>query len=102
MNTRNTRPQPDEDGSYQGPEERRSRSRSRADDDAIERLEQIVHGMPQFTAEEQKLVRDVLEAYRGWQVLGKAAKMLIVVLAGVSALVVGLGHLKSVLKVWLT
>ena len=99
MNTRNTRPPPDEDGSYQGPE---LRSRSRANDDAIERLEQIVQGMPQFTAEEQKLVRDVLEAYRGWQVLGKAMKMLIVLLAGVSALVVGLGHLKSVLKVWLT
>ena len=99
MNTRNTRPPPEEDGSYQGPERR---SRSRANNDAIERLEQIVQGMPQFTAEEQKLVRDVLEAYRGWQVLGKAAKMLIVVLAGVSALVVGLGHLKAVLKVWLT
>ena len=100
MNTRNTRPSTEEDGSYQGPESR-SRSRSRADDDAIERLEQIVQGMPQFTAEEQKLVRDVLEAYRGWQVLGKAMKMLIVLLAGVSALVVGLGHLKSVLKGWL-
>ena len=99
MNARNTRPPPEEDGSYQGPERR---SRSRANDDAIERLEQIVQGMPQFTAEEQVLVRDVLEAYRGWQVLGKAAKMLIVLLAGVSALVVGLGHLKAVLKVWLT
>ena len=101
MNARNTRPPPEEDGSYQGPE-RRSRSRSRADDDAIERLEQIVQGMPQFTTEEQALVRQVLEAYRGWQVLGKAMKMLIVVLAGVSALVVGLGHIKDVLKAWLT
>lgn len=99
MNTRNTRPPPEDDSSYQGPERR---TRSRANDDAIERLEQIVQGMPQFTAEEQVLVRQVLEAYRGWQVLGKAAKMLIVVLAGLSALVVGLGHLKAVLKVWLT
>jgi hypothetical protein len=99
MNTRNTRPPPDEDGSYQGPERR---TRSRTDDDAIERLEQIVHGMPQFSAEEQALVRQVLEAYRGWQVLGKAAKMLIVTLAGLSALVVGLGHLKAVLRGWLT
>ena len=99
MNARNTRPPPEKDGSYQGPERR---SRSRADDDAIERLEQIVQGMPQFTTEEQALVRQVLEAYRGWQVLGKAMKMLIVLLAGVSALVVGLGHLKAVLKVWLT
>ena len=99
MNTRNTRPPPEDDASYQGPERR---TRSRANDDAIERLEQIVQGMPQFTADEQALVRQVLEAYRGWQVLGKAAKMLIVLLAGVSALVVGLGHLKSVLKVWLT
>ncbi len=101
MNSSNTRPPPEEDGSYQGPE-RRARSRSRADDDAIERLEQIVQGMPQFTTEEQALVRQVLEAYRGWQVLGKAMKMLIVLLAGISALVVGFGHLKSVLKVWLT
>ena len=99
MNTRNTRPPPEDDASYQGPERR---TRSRANDDAIERLEQIVQGMPQFTAEEQALVRQVLEAYRGWQVLGKAMKMLIVLLAGVSALVVGLGHLKAVLKVWLT
>lgn len=75
---------------------------SRADDDAIERLEKIVHGMPQFTAEEQKLVRDVLEAYRGWQVLGRAMKLLVMFLAGVSALVVAGGHIKDVLKAWLT
>ena len=98
MNARNTKPPPEDDASYQGPERR---ARSRANDDAIERLEQIVKGMPQFTAEEQVLVRQVLEAYRGWQVLGKAAKMLIVILAGLSALVVGIGHLKAVLRGWL-
>lgn len=98
MNARPTKPPPDET-EYTGPERR---SRSRANDDAIERLEQIVQGMPQFTAEEQALVRQVLEAYRGWQVLGKAMKMLIVLLAGISALVVGLGHLKALLKGWLT
>ena len=101
MNTRNTRPPPEDDASYQGPE-RRSRSRSRADDDAIERLEQIVQGMPQFTTEEQALVRQVLEAYRGWQVLGRAMKLLVMFLAGVSALVVAGGHIKDVLKAWLT
>jgi len=98
LNARPTKPPPDET-EHTGPERR---SRSRADDDAIERLEKIVQGMPQFTAEEQVLVRQVLEAYRGWQVLGKAAKMLIVLLAGISALVVGMGHLKAVLKGWLT
>ena len=96
MSSKNTKP-PDD---YSGPE-RRSHTR-KYDEDAIERLEQIVQNMPQFTAEEQVLVRQVLEAYRGWQVLGKAMKMLIVLLAGISALVVGMGHLKSVLKVWLT
>ena len=95
MSSTSTKP-PDE---YSGLE-RRSHTR-KYDEDAIERLEQIVQNMPQFTAEEQVLVRQVLEAYRGWQVLGKAMKMLIVVLAGISALVVGLGHLKSVLKGWL-
>ena len=66
---------PDE---YSGPERRRHIRDY--DEDAIERLEQIVQNMPQFTAEEQVLVRQVLEAYRGWQVLGKAMKMLIVLL----------------------
>ena len=101
MNARNTRPPPEDDASYQGPE-CRSRSRSRADDDAIERLEQIVQGMPQFTTEEQALVRQVLEAYRGWQVLGRAMKLLVMFLAGVSALVGAGGHIKDVLKAWLT
>ena len=98
MNARNTRPPLEEDGAYQGPERR---TRSRANDDAIERLEQIVQGMPQFTAEEQVLVRQVLEAYRGWQVLGKAMKLLVLFLAGISAIVVGLGHAKSIFKAWL-
>ena len=73
----------------------------RASDDDIEKLERIVRDMPQLTVEEQKLLKDVLEAYRGWQVLGKAAKMLVFLLAGLSALVVGFGHLKEVLKSWL-
>ena len=99
LNTRNTRPPPEDDPRYEGPERR---TRSRHDADAIERLEKIVQGMPQFTPEEQALVRDVLEAYRGWQVLGRAMKLLVMFLAGVSALVVAGGHIKDVLKAWLT
>ena len=87
---------PDE---YSGPERRRHIRDY--DEDAIERLEQIVQNMPQFTAEEQVLVRQVLEAYRGWQVLGKAMKLLVLFLAGVSAIVVGFSHIKSLLKAWL-
>ena len=95
--TRNTQP-PDDDATYQGPERH---SRSHANNDAIERLEQIVQSMPQFTAEEQVLVRQVLEAYRGWQVLGKAMKLLVLFLAGVSAVVVGFSNIKTLLKAWL-
>lgn len=69
--------------------------------DAIEKLETLVKGMPQFTPEEQTLVREVLEAYRGWLVLGKALKLLIVLLAGISATVVAGGHIKNALKAWL-
>ena len=87
---------PDE---YSGPERRRHIRDY--DEDAIERLEQIVQNMPQFTAEEQALVRQVLEAYRGWQVLGKAMKLLVLFLAGVSAAVVGFSHIKALLKAWL-
>jgi len=68
---------------------------------AIEKLEELVKAMPQFTPEEQALVREVLEAYRGWLVLGKALKLLIVLLAGISATVVASGHIKTVLKAWL-
>lgn len=68
---------------------------------AIEKLEELVKAMPQFTAEEQTLVREVLEAYRGWLVLGKALKLLIVLLAGISATVVASGHIKTALKAWL-
>ena len=100
MNTRNNHLPPKEDNSYQGPE-RRTRDRACSNDDAIERLEQIVQNMPQFTTEEQVLVRQVLEAYRGWQVLGKAMKLLVLFLAGVSAVVVGFGHIKTLLKAWL-
>ena len=100
MNVRNTRPPLEEDSAYQGPE-RRTRTRACSNDDAIERLEQIVQNMPQFTAEEQVLVRQVLEAYRGWQVLGKAMKLLVLFLAGVSAVVVGFSHIKALLKAWL-
>ena len=95
MQYKNIKP-PDD---YSGPE-RRSHTR-KYDEDAIERLEQIVQNMPQFTAEEQVLVRQVLEAYRGWQVLGKAMKLFVLFLAGVSAVVVGLGHAKSIFKAWL-
>lgn len=100
MNTRNNHPPPEEDNLYQGPE-RRTRARACSNDDAIERLEQIVQNMPQFTVEEQVLVRQVLEAYRGWQVLGKAMKLLVLFLASISAIVVGLGHAKSIFKAWL-
>ncbi len=69
---------------------------------AVEKLEALVKAMPQFTAEEQTLVREVLEAYRGWLVLGKALKLLIVLLAGISATVVASGHIKTALKAWLS
>ena len=69
---------------------------------AIEKLEELVKAMPQFTAEEQTLVREVLEAYRGWLVLGKALKLLIVLLAGISATVVASGHIKTAVKAWLS
>ncbi len=91
---------PSEDEDYNGPE-RRTRARACSNDDAIERLEQIVQNMPQFTAEEQVLVHQVLEAYRGWQVLGKAMKLLVLFLAGVSAVVVGFSNIKALLKAWL-
>ena len=100
MNARNNHPPLEENSSYQGPE-RRTRARACSNDDAIERLEQIVQNMPQFTTEEQVLVRQVLEAYRGWQILGKAMKLLVLFLAGVSAVVVGFSNIKTLLKAWL-
>jgi len=84
---------------YDG-EERRRYPRRTSDDD-VERLERLVREMPQLTPEEHKLLKDVLDAYRGWQVLGKAAKLLVVFLAGVSAVAVAGGHIKDALRSWL-
>lgn len=96
MTGRNTRPLPEWDG-----EEKRTKPR-RSDDDAIEKLEGIVSTMPQFTSDEQRLVREVLEAYRGWLILGKAFKLLVVILAGISAIAVSGGHIKEALRAWLS
>ena len=93
LNARKTQPPWDGD-------ERRAGPRRTTDED-IDRLEKLVREMPQLTVEEHKLMRDVLEAYRGWQVLGRAAKLLVLFLAGVSAVVVASGHIKEALRSWM-
>lgn len=84
----------------EGIPERRLKPR-RSDDDAIEKLEGIVANMPQFSTEEHKLVKEVLEAYRGWLMLGKAFKLLVIILAGISAIAVAGGHIKEALRAWI-
>jgi len=69
--------------------------------DSLEKLEGIVEHSAQFSSDEVQLVKDIIEAYRGWMILGKAIKVLIMILAGVSATVVAFGHMKQVLKSWL-
>lgn len=90
MNARNTKPP------WDG-QDRRTGPRRTVDED-IDRLERLVREMPQLTTEEHKLLRDVLEAYRGWQVLGRAAKLLVLFLAGISAVAVAGGHIKEALR----
>lgn len=93
MNARKT--EPPWDG-----QDRRTSPRRTTDED-IDRLERLVREMPQLTTEEHKLLRQVLDAYRGWQVLGRAAKLLVLVLAGISAVAVAGGHIKEALRSWL-
>lgn len=69
--------------------------------DPLCKLEKCAIYSNQITDEDLKQLHLIIEAYRGWQVLGKAAKWLVMFLAGLSAFFVALGQLKEVLKVWL-
>lgn len=71
-------------------------------DDSLKKIADKIEHMNQFSPEEERLVREVIEAYRGWVSLGRAGKILVMFLAGVTATVVGLAHVKDVVISWLT
>lgn len=71
-------------------------------DDLLRRFEEHVAHDPHFSAEEAEMMRQIMEAYRMWRVLGRATKLLVVVLATMSAGVVAWEHLVASLKKWLT
>lgn len=68
----------------------------------LERLEHRARSIPDFSDDERAELHKIIEAYRGWQVLGKATKWLVLLLAGLSGLIIALSQIKEALKSWLT
>lgn len=72
---------------------------------AIEKLEAHLAKAPDFSASEVAELHKMIDAFRGWQQLGRAAKWLIVTLGliagGLTAATVLAGNVRSVLKSWL-
>lgn len=69
--------------------------------DPIEKLDTLVHEAPQFNADDEAVVRKMIQTYRGWLALGSIGKVLIYCLAAITTLAVASGHLKTALKNWL-
>ena len=70
--------------------------------EVLDKLEKHATADPDFTSEEKALIRQIIEAYRGWSALGKATKgfiaFLVIVSGGVTAGGIILGALKSWLR----
>ena len=80
---------------------RDSRKRPRAESDPLDKLEGYAARAGDLSEEDVKQLRLIIEAYRGWQMLGKATKWLVVALAGLSGLFVALGHIRENIRLWL-
>lgn len=71
-------------------------------EDLLRRFEEHVAHDPHFSAEEAEMMRQIMEAYRTWRVLGRATKWFVLTLATMSAGIVAWEHLVTSLKKWLT
>jgi len=58
-----------------------------AADTLLEKLEEHLKKDPDFNASELKALHQMVEAWKGWQALGRAAKWLIVTLGMIAAAV---------------
>ena len=71
-------------------------------DDLLRRFEEHIASDPAFSKEEAAMLRQIMEAYRAWSVLGRGARWLVMGLATISAGLVAWEHLMGQLKRWLT
>lgn len=67
----------------------------------LERLERKAECDPDFSPQEVEILRQIIEAYRGWAMLGRMTKWLVAGLAGFSVVAVALSHLTGALRKWL-
>lgn len=79
-------------------EERRADAKA---DALLEALERRIEQHEPLTPAEIAVLRNVIEAYRGWLMLGRAAKWLMFILAGITTMAVGFGHMRGWLRSWL-
>ena len=71
------------------------------DVEVLDRLERCAQESPQFTDDEAKIVKLLIDAYKGWMALGKMGVFLIKVLTGITILAVASGHAKGWVLAWL-
>lgn len=67
----------------------------------IEKVEQCTAKAPEFSQEELVALRAMMAAWRGWLILGKASKWLIVSLGLLAGFVVSMNTLTAALRDWL-
>mgnify|MGYP000234945075 CR=1 FL=1 len=70
-------------------------------DALLEALSKRIESHEPLSTAEIAILRKVIEAYRGWLLLGGLTKWVLVVLGGITAAAVGIGHLRSGFKLWL-
>ena len=71
-------------------------------DDLLKRFEDHLSSDPSFSKDEAAMLRQIMEAYRAWSVLGRGARWLVMGLATISAGLVAWEHLMISLKRWLS
>ncbi len=70
--------------------------------DSLDKLkESCASSNSSLDADDIEQLKLIIEAYRGWQILGMATKWLVLFLAGLSGIFVALGHIKEGFKLWL-
>jgi len=77
-------------------------ARRAADDDLITKVEQHLYQAGDFSDTETQALREIVQAWKGLLILGKAAKWIIVALGLVAALVASMGALKDAFRGWLS
>lgn len=69
--------------------------------EVLERFAQRAQDDPQFTDEEAKVLRQVMDAYRGWQAFGRGVRVIVVALGLVAAGLTAYDAIMDRVRAWI-